>query len=144
MSQNMRPKGARQLAHHYYLVDRLRQIEWDLHRPIAQRRAIPPAWEEIAKRTRRSKKQRVTMWIEGDVVKFFKSLGAGYQTKMNEVLASFMDAKLSGILGEAESIKEYFDWAGMGKRPELGEAGAEMAEIRAARERRERGQGGPE
>ena len=39
------------------------------------------------------KKITVTMRIDPDVLDWFKSFGKGYQTRMNAVLRSYMDAK---------------------------------------------------
>ena len=39
------------------------------------------------------KKITVTMRVDPDVLNWFKSFGKGYQTRMNAVLRSYMDAK---------------------------------------------------
>lgn len=93
--------------------------------------AIPPEWEKIAKTTRRSKKTRVTMCVEEHVVKFFKSMGPGYQARMNEVLGAFVEAKLSGILEDRYTINRYFERAETEHRPWIGETEADMEEVRA-------------
>lgn len=43
----------------------------------------------------RPKRTRITARFDEDVVKFFKRSGAGYQAKMNEVLRTYMFARLS-------------------------------------------------
>ncbi|WP_292025533.1 BrnA antitoxin family protein [Maritimibacter sp. UBA3975] len=116
-----RPASATRKMQLRYLVDRMQQVEWDLHQPIVDRWAIPPAWKDLAARTPRREKVRITIRVEEDVVKFFKSLGAGYQVKMNEVLASFMHAKLAGLLVDEDAIGEYAREAALKARPELGD-----------------------
>ena len=41
-------------------------------------------------------KQAISLRVDPDVLEFFKSQGKGYQTRMNAVLRSYMDAKLKG------------------------------------------------
>jgi uncharacterized protein (DUF4415 family) len=38
------------------------------------------------------KKQLLTLRIDADVVRYFKSQGRGYQTRMNEVLRTYVEA----------------------------------------------------
>jgi uncharacterized protein (DUF4415 family) len=38
------------------------------------------------------RKQQVTLRIDSDVLEFFRSEGEGYQTKINQLLRSYMDA----------------------------------------------------
>lgn len=38
------------------------------------------------------KKQQITLRIDQDVIEFLKSEGEGYQTKINQLLRSYMDA----------------------------------------------------
>lgn len=41
------------------------------------------------------RKQQITLRIDKDVLEFFKSEGDGYQTKINQLLRSYMDAHAS-------------------------------------------------
>ena len=38
------------------------------------------------------RKQQVTLRIDSDVLEFFKSEGEGYQTRINQLLRSYMEA----------------------------------------------------
>ncbi len=38
------------------------------------------------------RKQQLTVRLDADVVEFFKAKGKGYQTRMNEVLKTYVDA----------------------------------------------------
>lgn len=115
-----RPRTQAKKLHFNYLFDRLKQLEWDLHHPIAQDWAIPRDWHEIASRPQRGKKVRISLWVEADVVRFFKALGHPYQPRMNDVLRAFMEARLSGILREEGDIEDYFNQSKTEPRPELG------------------------
>ncbi|MEX3014313.1 BrnA antitoxin family protein [Gymnodinialimonas hymeniacidonis] len=108
-------------AHHFYMAEAMRRLEWDLQNHLMKERRIPEAWHEIASRKTSAKKQ-LTVRFDEDVVKFFKSAGPGYQGRMNDVLRSFMHMKLGGFLHGEETIDAFRDgdWAGK-DRPSWGE-----------------------
>jgi len=83
-----------------YAIDAHRQIEHDLHATVAEARMLPPAWDDIWKSDDRRdpKRQRVTMRMDADVVKFFKTMGDGYQARMNRVLRMYMHYRLAGMV----------------------------------------------
>ena len=47
----------------------------------------------------REPKLAVSLRLDADVLRYFRDLGAGYQTRINEVLKAFMQAR-----GESESV----------------------------------------
>lgn len=51
-------------------------------------------WEK-AKLVMPEKKDSISLRIDKDVLEWFKSLGQGYQTRMNAVLRSFMNAQMN-------------------------------------------------
>lgn len=109
-------------AHHYYLTDALRRFEWDMHHAIEIEQRIPTAWHDISTR-RESAKTKICFSVDQDVVKWFKSMGPGYQPRMNDVLRGFMHAKLAGLLRGDETL-EAFKPEGrgsVGARPEWGD-----------------------
>ena len=97
MADTEKPLGPRQREHHYYMVDALRRFEWDMHQRIWLDQRIPIEWHDIATR-RESPKVQLTLRVDADVVKWFRSMGPGYQPRMNDVLRAFMHAKLAGLL----------------------------------------------
>lgn len=129
MTGNPRPTTKPQKVHWNYMVDRLNQLEWDLHFPTARNWAIPAEWHEIAARTKRGEKVKITMYVEKDIVRFFKSLGHPYQPRMNDVLGAFMEAKIAGVLFEAGEVERFFDEVRRKQRPELGDTDAEWDEV---------------
>ena len=57
---------------------------------------FPKGWHSVEDNyPDRPKRTRITARFDEDVVKFFKRSGAGYQAKMNEVLRTYMFARLS-------------------------------------------------
>lgn len=125
-----RVKTKRQKADFGYMIDVMEMLEWDFHQPVLSHRRIPSEWREIAKTRYPKKKRRVTMWIEEDIVKFFKSQGTGYQTRMNDVLQAFMLARLSGVIEGRDTDVEFKDWRELPDRPVVGDYDRDMATMK--------------
>jgi uncharacterized protein (DUF4415 family) len=75
-------------------LGRLRALsEEQLERDIAadpEFRDIPPNWHEAAEAVMPEPKRLLSLRIDADVVDYFRSLGPGYQTRINAVLRSFV------------------------------------------------------
>ena len=104
---NLKTQTARERAHTTYMMDVMRRLEWDLHNTIEATGRIPEAWHEIAKATPRSAGVKVNLRLEADVVKFFKSMGEGYGPRINDVLRSYMHARLAGVIRGAETVAHF-------------------------------------
>jgi uncharacterized protein (DUF4415 family) len=125
----------RQKLEYALLGDAMRQLEWDLRHPMFMAGRIPKEWRRIH-RTPTGPKAKLTLRVDEDVVKFFRSLGRGYQEKMNLVLKGFMHARLSEFVEAPEWLDllaegEELDDLGVA-RPRLGDTEREMGEIRGA------------
>lgn len=94
----------RERQHYHWLAESLRELEFHLHGRLADSGQLPPEWSEIARQRGPMPKVKITLWVEGEVVKFFKGTGRGYQTRMAEVLAAFMHARLAGVIAGAEGV----------------------------------------
>ena len=54
---------------------------------------LDPGWIERAVVLRPPKpKERVTMWLDAEVVRWFREQGRGYQTRINAVLRAYYEA----------------------------------------------------
>ena len=103
----LKKQTPRQRAQMTYMMDVMRRLEWDLHNTIELTGRIPEAWHEIATATPRSAKAKVTLALEADVLKFFRSMGEGYGPRINDVLKSYMHARLAGVIRGAETLAHY-------------------------------------
>ncbi len=131
-----KPLTLTQRTHHYYMGDAMRRLEWDLHNHLFEVRRIPDAWREIAAR-KDTTRTRVTMRVDDDVRKFFKSMGPGYQARMNDVLRSFMHAKLAGLIKGEETIEPFREHEDAGsKRPYWGWVEEQLADMEHQRAQR--------
>ena len=70
---------------------------------------IPPDWRRIEKEVPvRRRKTKITADFDADMVKWFRSMGLGYQARMNQILRTWM---LAVISKEIESQGDR-DWKG--------------------------------
>lgn len=87
---------AKQRENYHYMADAMRRLEYDLHQSIEDTGRIPTEWYQIAKERAARRKAKVTLLLEEDVLRFFKSMGAGHGARINEVLRIFMHARWRG------------------------------------------------
>ncbi len=104
----MTQREIKRRKHYHEMAERLRRLEEALHDASPGAEAVPKAWHEIAQTPGTGRKERVTMWVEADVLRFFRSLGLGHTTKMADVLAAFMHARLAGVVKGPEDV-DYFE-----------------------------------
>ncbi len=109
----------------HYLMDAMRRLEWDMHSEVLRQQRIPAMWHEIAKARGRKPLVRVTTSVEEDVLRFFKSMGRGYQERMNDVLRAFMHARLAGMVDGPDTPVEVHERP----RPQWGDTGREIEAV---------------
>jgi uncharacterized protein (DUF4415 family) len=103
MAMIPRRRGKAAEAYHF-LAETLREVEFHLRGRIEESGLIPPEWEEIAAARGSMPKVRINLWVEGDVVKFFRGTGQGWSTRMSEVLRIFVLSRRAGLLKGAEGV----------------------------------------
>ena len=116
-----RPKPtAKQRTATAAFVGSLKQFEWDMHCRVMMSGRLPREWREIWEaRASAASKTHVSFRVDDDVLRFFKSMGPGYGPRMNNVLRTFMLARLGGLIEEADLPEEYRErWMGR-PRPSL-------------------------
>lgn len=81
---------------------------WQAQRKLRDKH-VPAEWHTLAKDTpTRPKKERVTAAYDADMVKWYRSLGHGYQARMNKVLRTYMLLVISKEIASAGDL----DWKG--------------------------------
>jgi len=127
---DLKKQTPRQRAQMTYMMDVMRRLEWDLHNTVELTGRIPEAWHEIAAATPRSARVKVNLGLEADVVKFFKSMGEGYGPRINDVLRSYMHARLAGVIRGAETVAHFRRRTELhdGPKPQFGDIDREVGE----------------
>jgi uncharacterized protein (DUF4415 family) len=75
-----------------------------------------PGWATDLVFDVREPKLAVSLRLDADVLRFFRGFGAGYQTRINEVLKAFMQARESLEIGAQVASAKAARAAGSGKR----------------------------
>ena len=76
----------------------LRDLETDLRWKLDGSVRIPAAWHAIAQDRQTPAKTKITLRLDEDVIRFFRSMGQGHLTRMNAVLRAFMLARLAEVV----------------------------------------------
>ncbi len=92
------------LAAYHELARTMRGLEEDLRWGLADSLRLPREWREIASDPAVPGKEKVTLRLDDDVLRFFRAMGAGYLTRINAVLRTFMLARLAGLVGGPEDV----------------------------------------
>ena len=104
--------GARQQEQRSEMIAAMERFEWDMQDTVARAGRLPPGWREIWEE-RGAPKERVTLRLDRDVLRFFRSMGDGYGPRMNAILRSFMLARLAGTIRHGDLAERYReDWMG--------------------------------
>lgn len=105
----------------YEMMGMFERFQWDMAHTATREAHVPDEWREVWQ-TRSSKKRKVSLYVDDDVYRIFKSMGAGMGPRMNLVLGAFVRARLAGML-EGEDILEKHREAWFGKpKPSVAEA----------------------
>jgi uncharacterized protein (DUF4415 family) len=121
------PKARR--VGYFWMADVMRRLEHDLHHRVDLTGQVPKLWEQVARERGPQPKVRISLWVERDVVRVFKSMGAGYQTRMNDVLRLWVQARIAGVIRSVEQAEMFDRSAGRDPRPQWGEAETDMEEV---------------
>ena len=89
---------------YHYMAEAMRRLEEALHGRIASSGVIPPEWQSIAQGGCDRPKVKMTLWVEADVLAFFRAMGRGHTTRMADVLKTFMHARLAGVVKGPEAV----------------------------------------
>ena len=103
----LRRQTPKQRAYTTYMAEVMERLEWDLHNTIELTGRIPEEWHEIAKAPPQPEQEKVTIRLEKDVLRFFRSMGVGFGGRINDVLKSYMYARLTGVIRGAETVDHY-------------------------------------
>jgi hypothetical protein len=130
--------------HCAYGVDAIKKMEYELMGYLHEYKALPPAWDEIWEDDDRRdpKRTRVTIRLDADVVKFFKGLGEGYQTRINRVLRAYMHFRLAKLIEGPDTMdyvlrpEKVLEEAGVS--PKWGDAAAHEVRFSQMAEAREK------
>ena len=83
--------------------------EGDSERLKRTQRLVPPGWHSVEIWAGiKPKKTKLTVTLDADMVAWFRSLGRGYQQRMNAALRAYMH----GVISKETEQKGNRDWRG--------------------------------
>lgn len=100
----MATKAQTRYAYHQ-LGQTLRSLESDLRWGLDGSVRIPQAWHDIVQEPDTPPKEQITLKLDNDVLRFFRSMGRGYYGRINAVLRSFMLARLAEVIQAAPEYR---------------------------------------
>ena len=69
----------------------------ELQRELRRYNSLPGGWRGVAEETPCTPpKERVTLRLDKDVLKYYRGLGNGYQARINAILRVYMTAEKAG------------------------------------------------
>jgi len=94
------------------MVETLEETQLELAILRRTRDIVPPGWTDL-ERTAPCKpaKTRMTIRLDSDVLAWYRSLGHGYQARINAVLKAYMHAILSKHIDKGDD----YDWLNLGQ-----------------------------
>ena len=96
--------GDKKRENHHYMAELFERLEADINATVARNKVIPEQWHQIAQGGGRRAKVKMTLWVEAEVLAFFRAMGTGHTTRMADVLKAFMHARLAGMVKGPEAV----------------------------------------
>jgi hypothetical protein len=116
-----------QKAEYRFFYDAVRQLDWDLRSDLWAEGRIPRDWRDLIEDEGRPGKERVTLRLDADLVKFFRrKWGRGYQAEVNLVLRAFFKLHMSRMVKGEAGFEALLAEAQRTPRPRIGEAEREL------------------
>jgi uncharacterized protein (DUF4415 family) len=90
------------LTYHLWLMEEDFGLDF-----YAVRENVPEAWHTLeADVDCAEPKEKVTLYLDRSVARVFRAMGAGYQTRINRVLASWVQLRAAGMLQTERRLAE--------------------------------------
>lgn len=101
---NLTKAGRDKAIAYHRLACTLRDLEADLRWGLNDSRRLPRVWFEMLHEPAVAPKRKLTLRVDEDILGFFRAMGPGYLTRMNNVLRAFMLTRLSGLASGPEMV----------------------------------------
>ncbi|WP_424932662.1 BrnA antitoxin family protein [Amaricoccus macauensis] len=104
-----RKRTRRQERSYVELLADLYELEVWARNDRLKRSHIPPEWHSIDREVAvRARKTRITLACDADVARWYRSMGHGYQARMNKVLRTYM----LGVISKEIEVEGDRSWKG--------------------------------
>lgn len=91
------------------LMHNLMMLNSDIWLPVAMREDVPEAWHTLEQDLDvHEPKDKITLYVDRSVARFYRAMGKGYQERINRLLATWAQMKIAEELRVDELIRERF------------------------------------
>lgn len=113
----------KKLEHFYFMAVAQKRVEWEIANTLWKGWGLPAAWNDIALSPKEGKREKVTLYVDANVMRFFRAMGRGMHGRINDVLKIWMYARLMRLVHGPEH-NELFGPEGLfaSERPEWEDA----------------------
>jgi uncharacterized protein (DUF4415 family) len=119
-----KPKmSGRQLERYYFMQVAQKRVEWAIANTLWKGWGLPAEWNDIGLCSRDGRREKVTLYLDANVMKFFRAMGKGFHARIDDVLKIWMYGRLAGLIHGPEH-NELFGPEGLfaAEKPEWDEA----------------------
>ncbi len=88
----------RKLEHFYFMSIAQKRVEWEIANTLWRGWGLPAAWHDIALAPREAKREKVSLYLDANVMKFFRAMGRGHHGRINDVLKIWMHGRLMRLI----------------------------------------------
>ncbi|MBI1218931.1 MAG: hypothetical protein GC186_10315 [Rhodobacteraceae bacterium] len=88
----------RRLEHYYFMQVAQKRVEWDIANTLWKGWGLPAEWHEVALTSKDTKREKVTLYLDANVMKFFRQMGRGTHRRINDVLKIWMYGRLNHLI----------------------------------------------
>lgn len=115
--------GERKLEHYWFMQVAQKRVEWEVANTLWRGWGLPAEWHEIAMATKEGRREKVSLYLDAEVMKFFRAMGRGHHARINDVLRIWIHGRLTRLIRGPESA-ELFGADGLfgGPKPQWEEA----------------------
>ncbi len=97
--KDYRKRNPKEKKHSSLMADALRKLEFDVLSAVIDANGLPEDWQQIVSDPEDTMvRDKITMRLDRDIVRFFKAMGPGYQIKMARVLRAWVHGRLAKVV----------------------------------------------
>lgn len=98
-TKDYRKRTPSEKKHSSLMADAMRRLEFDILSTVVKGKGLPEEWQPIATNAEvTGPRDKITMRLDRDVLKFFRAMGPGYQIQIARVLRAWMHGRLAKVI----------------------------------------------
>lgn len=95
--------SGRKLEYYYFMSVAQKRVEWEIANTLWRGWGLPAEWHEIALAPKEGRREKVTLYLDANVMRFFRLMGRGVHPRINDVLKIWMYGRLLRLIHGPEA-----------------------------------------